>query len=637
MLEPLYSAALQAMRGFVADLETSRRPRNPNALRDFRQILGDAAKHRSERYYILKSIIVNNLYGVDIMAEAVEICRLRLFLKLAAQLESYGQIEPLPDIDFNIQPGNTLVGFTSLDAVRRAMEVDLKGQRRMIAPEEEDALRSIENQAASIARQYHYFQQVQTEYGMGHAQLADSKRNLQSGLDELRGELDALLAKEYGVDASKPAPYRQWQASHQPFHWFVEFHDIMHNGGFDVVVGNPPYVSRKKVPYTFVDLSTELFPDIYGHFVSQAMALTSSSSRSSMIIPLSITFSRDFASLRQSVCDWGNSWFSSFDNIPASLFNGVSQRCTIWIGHNVKDEAFVAPMHRWRSLYRPYLMDNLAYTSLERVEVGPLGLPKLGSLLQQRVLRKLSSPKMGKHRSVLSLKGKPNSQIGYSQAARNFVSVFRENPPCLDANSLESVAASKIGTLGLSKESDSFAALASLSGELGFWYWLVRGDGFDVTGWLVRDYISMLDYLPEDNYQHLVELGRVLDTERNRWLVFKKNAGKYVGNFNYGEAGQITRRADLLVLDGLAQGKEQAIEIFEYVQRVLGINEQAGEKGIPTTVKDLFPVPENTLESITKGVFESVDALLIDGYGLTDEELDFIINYDIKYRMGREG
>ena len=111
VLEPLYSAALQAMRGFVADLETSRRPRNPNALRDFRQILGDAAQHRSERYYILKSIIVNNLYGVDIMEEAVEICRLRLFLKLAAQLESYDRIEPLPDIDFNIQPGNSLVGL----------------------------------------------------------------------------------------------------------------------------------------------------------------------------------------------------------------------------------------------------------------------------------------------------------------------------------------------------------------------------------------------------------------------------------------------------------------------------------------------------------------------------------------------
>ena len=51
-------------------------------------------KHPSERYFILKSIVLNNLYGVDIMEEAVEICKLRLFLKLVAQLESYDQIEP---------------------------------------------------------------------------------------------------------------------------------------------------------------------------------------------------------------------------------------------------------------------------------------------------------------------------------------------------------------------------------------------------------------------------------------------------------------------------------------------------------------------------------------------------------------
>ena len=60
------------------------------------------------------------------MEEAVEICKLRLFLKLVAQLDSYDQIEPLPDIDFNIRAGNTLIGFTSLDEVQKALrKIDL--------------------------------------------------------------------------------------------------------------------------------------------------------------------------------------------------------------------------------------------------------------------------------------------------------------------------------------------------------------------------------------------------------------------------------------------------------------------------------------------------------------------------------
>ena len=69
----------------------------------------------------------NNLFGVDIMEEAVEICKLRLFLKLVAQVEHSNQLEPLPDIDFNIRPGNTLVGFTSLEDMKGTI---LGGPRR---------------------------------------------------------------------------------------------------------------------------------------------------------------------------------------------------------------------------------------------------------------------------------------------------------------------------------------------------------------------------------------------------------------------------------------------------------------------------------------------------------------------------
>ena len=121
ILEPLNTVCLEGMRGFLDDAERSERKRSPKHLEDFRKVLDEADGHPSERYFILKFIVLNNLYGVDIMEEAVEICKLRLFLKLVAQLESYDQIEPLPDIDFNIRAGNTLVGFTSLDAVRQAM------------------------------------------------------------------------------------------------------------------------------------------------------------------------------------------------------------------------------------------------------------------------------------------------------------------------------------------------------------------------------------------------------------------------------------------------------------------------------------------------------------------------------------
>ena len=111
ILEPLYEACLTRMRAFVDDMDSSGEPHSPQKYADFRRILADVEKHSNSRYFILKSIVVNNLYGVDIMEEAVEICKLRLFLKLVAQVDKAKELEPLPDIDFNIRAGNTLAGM----------------------------------------------------------------------------------------------------------------------------------------------------------------------------------------------------------------------------------------------------------------------------------------------------------------------------------------------------------------------------------------------------------------------------------------------------------------------------------------------------------------------------------------------
>ena len=120
ILYDLYDACLERMEQFVEAAPEGSGPRQLYS--DFREVLAQIAHHPNRDYFIYKSIIIANLYGVDIMDEAVEICKLRLFLKLASKLERADQIEPLPDIDFNIRAGNTLIGYTSFADVRRATE-----------------------------------------------------------------------------------------------------------------------------------------------------------------------------------------------------------------------------------------------------------------------------------------------------------------------------------------------------------------------------------------------------------------------------------------------------------------------------------------------------------------------------------
>lgn len=256
VLEPLYEACLDRMEAFVEDLRHSGEQRRPEKFSDFRKILERVAAHPNRRYFIFKSIILNNLFGVDIMEEAVEICRLRLFLKMAAQIEPDHSItnlgiEPLPDIDFNIRVGNTLVGYANYNQVKEAVERKLDLDR---------AMEKISVRVADLQEIFDAFRERQTE-GDGSVPT-EHKLELRRRLKALEDELNGHLAGEYGVKVSDKAAYTHWVKSHKPFHWFLEFHSIVNKGGFDVIVGNPPYVEYSKVKMSIECLDFLPFPQI---------------------------------------------------------------------------------------------------------------------------------------------------------------------------------------------------------------------------------------------------------------------------------------------------------------------------------------------------------------------------------------
>ena len=321
ILEPIYTACLEAMQGFLDDLKRSTRQHSPNKLSDFGNVLKQVSEHASERYFILKSIIIDNLYGVDIMDEAVEICKLRLFLKLVAQLESYDQIEPLPDIDFNIRAGNTLVGFTSIEEVQEVLSTDLIKQTF--------SLPQIQERAEIADRAFRQFREMQTTHGMDADKYTSAKLELKERLDDLREELDEYLAEDYGVKVKNEKAYTQWRNSHQPFHWFVEFYGIMNKGGFDVIIGNPPYVEYSKVrrEYKINGFLTERCGNIFAFCTERGLQITGYSGRFCFIVPLSIQTTSRMGPLQEFLLETHRTlWISSFDVYPCKLFEGAKTR-----------------------------------------------------------------------------------------------------------------------------------------------------------------------------------------------------------------------------------------------------------------------------------------------------------------------
>jgi hypothetical protein len=200
--------------------------------------------HPSINYYIKKQIITNNLYGVDLMEEATEIAKLRLFLALVASADTVDQLEPLPNIVFNIMNGNSLIGLMRVDAGRFEKHQGQNLFRKSYA----DLLRE-----KNIAIQLY-----KNPKGIDDIQLL--KNNIERHREEVIPILDDMLMNEFGNLGIK---YEQitWDENKnkegkpvkrslnindikalEPFHWGYEFSEIFRKkDGFDAIITNPPW------------------------------------------------------------------------------------------------------------------------------------------------------------------------------------------------------------------------------------------------------------------------------------------------------------------------------------------------------------------------------------------------------------
>jgi hypothetical protein len=373
ILEPLYEACIKRMREFIEI--------KPDRFSTFHSIIDEIDTHQNPTYWIYKKIILNNLYGVDIMPEAVEIAKLRLFLKLAAMAEVNHKkpnlgLEPLPDIDFNIRCGNTLIGYTTHKQIKTAIECDINGQVKMVVDDSMVLLDTMIEELQAVLRRYRHNQT--------HDFLAlhDDKQDIKNRLNEIKEQLDWFLARDYGVDSDNAMALKQWQSSHSPFHWFTEFFHIINNGGFDVIIGNPPYVEYSKVKsdYLIKNYETESCGNLYAFVMERIYKLLKENSKSGAIIPHSSICTDRMSAVQKQLTNLSSLlWVSSYDIRPAKLFNGVDQRLAVYIFNHSTEKnntTFSSSYHRWNEEFRSYLFSSIDYVNITKIEFVN-SLPKL--------------------------------------------------------------------------------------------------------------------------------------------------------------------------------------------------------------------------------------------------------------------
>lgn len=268
-----------------------------------------------------QTIIENCLFGVDINPNSVKICRLRLWIELLKNAyykqdpKGFGNpsglrtLETLPNIDINIKCGNSLVSRFALDAdVKQALKrskwtIDSyrnavatyrsatnkeqkREMERLIADIKGDFRSEIAKNDPKLARKRKLEGELFILMNQGSVfELSEKEKKEKSKrADSLHKEIEKLTAEIEEIKANK--------IFENAFEWRFEFPEVLNDDGdfvgFDVVIGNPPYIRQEEIKHQKKYFQTNYatyhsMADLYVFFIEKSVQISASNGILSLI------------------------------------------------------------------------------------------------------------------------------------------------------------------------------------------------------------------------------------------------------------------------------------------------------------------------------------------------------------------
>ena len=575
-------------------------------------------------YDIKRMAISRNIFGVDINEIAVEITKLRLWLSIISEatqedIKSIEHIETLPNIDFNIAVGNSLVGqlheklFLSISAMESGF----------INPEDLEQISSLTEQSKDKIKNYFRSNKIE-DFSSAYMILLNSYRTA-SGENALAMHSVIMKIKALLYNAINQAFYsyitsyntsttnngRVWNAitSRRPLHWNIDYVNILRSGGFDVIIGNPPYIEDQN--YDESDLSVikatkktngQVSPILYrsmdcgnthAYFIERSLNLLNERGRFGFIVPISLISTERMSQIREVIHDVsGEVAYYNFDDRPGKIFSGIQHcRSTIVITHKGSgvDEVTTTRYYRWYSENRPELFKNLEttkYTMSTRSEV----IPKIGSITELKILERMKEQSGGKTLgNYLVPMGK---KVWYHNSPQYWIHAHYDeyvprveyyNDFTKDPNDGKIILGKPYETKVTDhykyvelNEENAAAVSAILNSSLFYWWFVIKSDG--------RDLLS----------DHIISFPINLD------LIDKKT---------------------------MKSLKEKGIELMKDYETNSNVKVNIRKGGYAIKIMEI--IPKRSYSKI-----EEIDKLVAEFYNFTSEKKDFIAKFDLNFRLG---
>ena len=300
-----------------------------NELLHCREVLSGEHYDRAE---IKKSIIQNNIYGVDIEKGAVDIARLRFWLSIVVDEETPS---PLPNLDYKIMQGNSLIeSFMGVDLSKLTYEKQHKKDKGEILLFDDEKNRQ---------------QKIVSQLLSSYYSCSDHDKKI-----KLRAEIAETINKQLEAQGYNPSILRELKNIHPSennkfFLWHTWFSDVFNREGkegFDIVIGNPPYVNFaniKSAEYRTIlkekFYSTKNKCDLYAFFIEFGFEVLNKSGIITYIVPHTWKATDSFSKLREIL--FKRHSVKQIVNLDMGVFDAIVQPLIMLAANRYEENSFI--------------------------------------------------------------------------------------------------------------------------------------------------------------------------------------------------------------------------------------------------------------------------------------------------------
>ena len=568
-----------------------------------KEILLKSIRSDYSLYHLKRETIGKNLFGVDMEGVGVEIAKLRLWLSLIEDMDITDKehLETLPNIEYNILQGDSLVGWIDEPLKQKPLSKLYDDKKIQVILEQiendyrddEDKLKIVLDakdnfntyEMEKILESYNHLRCI---YSLESFEKAIKLRDI---LERVRKSIYDFVGVNYAQYLNRTIYPKQKKARdavivpkkiQKSFHWGIDYSTIVKKGGFDIIIGNPPYIEKSKLEnYQLETLKlykTEKCGNTHAFFYERALNLLKNGGYCGLIVPISAVSTDRMSELQDVLIKQSSRLVTAnFDDRPGKIFKDLEHcRSSIILSEKKNIDSkpcrvYTTTYNRWYTKDRDSLFTNLNYVdSTEFVIEG--AIPKIGAEIEKSILKKLfTNVPLKDNLNGTSSKGK----LWFHNAPQYWIRAIDFIPYFWNEREGEKISSHLIELIvNPTKFRDVVTAI--LNSSLFYWFFVLYSNGRDLTNREIERFPFSLNKINTSLHKKFNMITQKLMED------YKKNAKR----------------------------KECTYETTGKVK-----------------YDEFFP-------GKSKHIMDNIDDLLAEHYGLTEKEKNYIKTFSLTFRIG---